>query len=185
MYIWHQFFVMQVDFVSWEQWYKPKYIVKPYSAFCSTEMKDRSPLLKPMKELGHWEKNAWLESSEHHNSKSHVTILLLILTPCWNTDKIPVMVVQSSQSYGSEIWFTGTMYDIFTLSTLHIPGLFWVTVYVHLFSFSVGLLNQNNTSGFRRANQHHFCSSIIMSQLGDVSSPHPHTALFKVGQYSS
>ena len=42
---------MQVNFGklvfgSLEQWYKPKYIVKPYSAFRFTELKDRSPRLK-------------------------------------------------------------------------------------------------------------------------------------------
>ena len=34
---------------SWEQWCKPKYIVKPFSVFCPTKLKDRSSLQKAYK----------------------------------------------------------------------------------------------------------------------------------------
>ena len=43
-------------FGSWEQWYEPKYIVKPYSAFRPTELKDGSPWLKAYQAVGTYSK---------------------------------------------------------------------------------------------------------------------------------
>ena len=42
----HASWLWETFFGSWEQWYKPKYIVTPYSAFCPKELKDRSLWLK-------------------------------------------------------------------------------------------------------------------------------------------